>query len=316
MPVPAIILHFMKRPAELLFSLDRTWKNFSRAWKKARSKSSEKSVHDLRVTTRRLLATLELANALARDPEVPKLQRRLKKVLKGMGPLRDVQVQLQTIRQFGQGDLIADFKRSLKRLEKKQIDRIPRALKRARKEHLQDGLKEARSQFSRLHESRSQDRIHRAIERILSSRRHEFLRAEKRFQRLQQSDEEALHGMRIALKKLRYAVEAAEPVLGPSTREQTRDMRAFQQLMGESRDLEMLRGKLDRWAKKKGKRIAVAPTLDRLQEKREELVQKILKSSSDFGKVVQGADPQPVLEKTHAVAMPAPIPISVSPRSS
>jgi CHAD domain-containing protein len=316
MPVPAIILHFMKRPAELLFSLDRTWNNFSTAWKKARSKSSEKSVHDLRVTTRRLLATLELANGLARHPGVPKLQRRLKKILKRMGPLRDVQVQLQTLQQVGQGDLIADFKQTLKRREKREIDGIPQELKRGRKQRLEGELKQARSQFSRLHESKTQDRIHRAVERILSSRRNEFLRAEKRFQRVQQRDEEALHEMRIALKKLRYAVEAAEPVLGPSAREQSRDMRTFQQLMGESRDLEMLRGELEKWAKKKGKRIAVAPSLDRLQEKREALVKKIVESSSEFGKVLQTANPKPVSEKTHAVAAPAQTPIPVVPRSS
>jgi CHAD domain-containing protein len=305
----------MKRPAELLFSLDKTWNNFSNAWKKARAKSSEKSVHDLRVTTRRLLATLELANGLARDPEVPKLRRRLKKILKGMGPLRDVQVQLQNLQQVGQADLIADFKKNLKRREKKAIDRIPQELKRGRKDHLKDGLKQARSQFSRLHESIAQDRIQRAIERTLGSRRHEFLRAEKHFQRVRQTDGEALHEMRIALKKLRYAVEAAEPVLGPSAREQTRDMRAFQQLMGDSRDLEMLRGELEKWARKKGKRVAIAPTLDRLQEKREELAKKIVESSSEFGKLLQRVNPKPVSEKTHAAA-PAQIPVSVPSRSS
>jgi CHAD domain-containing protein len=46
--------------------------------------------------------------------------------------------------------------------------------------------------------------------------------------------------MRIALKKLRYVVEAAQPVLGLSGKHQADEMHAFQQLMGDSRDVEML----------------------------------------------------------------------------
>jgi CHAD domain-containing protein len=82
----------MKRPGELLSLFDRSWEDFSGAWKKARAKASEKSIHDLRVSTCRLIATLELVRSLARREEVDHLQRSFKKVLKRMGPLRDVQV--------------------------------------------------------------------------------------------------------------------------------------------------------------------------------------------------------------------------------
>jgi CHAD domain-containing protein len=301
----------MKRPTALLFSLDRTWSDFSNAWKKARSKSSEKSVHDLRVSTRRLIAILELANALSNRKEIPKLQKRLKKILKSMGPLRDVQVQLETVSHVGNGDLIADFKRTLKRREKREINRIPLELKRGRKDRLEGKLKRARSEFSRLNGTRNNERIHRTIERILGLRRNEFLKAERRFQKFQQRDGEALHEMRIALKKLRYVVEAAEPVLGPSAKEQSRGMRTFQQLMGDSRDLEMLRAELEKWARKKGKQLAAVPALERLQEKREGLVKKIVVSSNDFGKLLQRSTPKPVSEKTHAVISPVETPAPV-----
>ena len=79
-----MILHFMKSGADLLSSFDRSWKEFSEAWKSARSKGSEKSIHDLRVKTRRLIAVLELAQALSRRNGIDKLRRRFKKVLKSM----------------------------------------------------------------------------------------------------------------------------------------------------------------------------------------------------------------------------------------
>src|SRR5205809_1778457 len=52
----------MKRTDELVSSFNRSWKRFSGTLKKARTDASEKSVHDLRVNTRRIIATLELAS--------------------------------------------------------------------------------------------------------------------------------------------------------------------------------------------------------------------------------------------------------------
>src|SRR5438128_12484854 len=86
----------MKRADELVSSFNRSWKRFSGTWKKARADASEKSVHDLRVNTRRIIATLELARALSNRGDIAKVQRCFKQVLKSMGPLRHVQVQLDT----------------------------------------------------------------------------------------------------------------------------------------------------------------------------------------------------------------------------
>jgi hypothetical protein len=82
-------------------------------------------------------------------------------------------------------------------------------------------------------------------------------------------------------------------------------MRAFQQLMGDSRDLEMLRAELEKWANKKGKKIAIVPALESLQEKREGLIKKIVASSPKFAK--------PVVETTRAVVATPPNAATVSP---
>ena len=110
----------MKRSDELLSSFDTSWKEFSQAWKKAKAKASEKSVHDLRVNTRRLIANLELTRALSQRDDIAKLQRHFKKVLKGIGPLRDLQVQLETVAHLRQDGLVAEFKRVLERRESRE----------------------------------------------------------------------------------------------------------------------------------------------------------------------------------------------------
>src|SRR5262245_51147507 len=136
----------MKCSEELLSAFDKSWDEFSRAWKKARGKSSEKSIHDLRVNTRRLIATLELAGAITRRNQIAKLQRRFKKVLKRMGPLRDVQVQLENVSQLQQSGLIKKFKSALERRELRKTKSIRQELKRGKKTRLSKAARDARSE--------------------------------------------------------------------------------------------------------------------------------------------------------------------------
>ncbi len=295
----------VKPKDDLLSSFDNSWKNFSSAWKKARSKASEKSIHDLRVNTRRMIATLELAKALSRQSEIAKLQRRFKRVLKSMGPLRDTQVLLETVAQVQRAGVIADFTKILQRREERKIDGVRSDLKRGTKLQLSKRVKDVRSEFSRLHDTRGKDKIEHSIERLLTLRRNEFLKAERRFQKLQPLNEDLLHEMRIALKKFRYAVEAAQPLLGDSAKKRARDMHAFQQLIGESRDLEMLRVELEKWADKNGKKVAIVPALDRLRQKRETLLKKIIESSKEFEETLKTETLKPVAEKTQIVNAPA-----------
>jgi CHAD domain-containing protein len=294
----------METSVELLSALDKSWNQFTRTWKKSRTKASEKSVHDLRVNTRRLMAALELTAAVCAPGDVRQLQRRLKKLLKGMGTLRDVQVQLELVSELKQIDVIAGFKRRLERRERREIATIQGELKRGRKRRLEDAFEAVRFKLSRTQASMSNEKFHRSVERFLSARHHQYLKAVQRFQRVQPFNEDAFHEMRIALKKLRYAVEAAEPLLGRSAREQARKMHTFQQLMGDSRDLEILRTELESWANKKGKKIAVVPVLDRLQSHREALLKRISESSDKLERVFETESAKPVVETTAIVEVP------------
>jgi CHAD domain-containing protein len=107
--------------------------------------------------------------------------------------------------------------------------------------------------------------------------------------------------MRIALKKLRYVVEAAQAVLGRYARERARRMHTFQQLLGDTRDLELLRTRLEKWATKRGKIIAIAPALEDLQEKREGLMQKIVESAAALDNIFPEEHLKPTVEKTLAI---------------
>jgi CHAD domain-containing protein len=249
---------------------------------------------------------LDLAQALSQRDGIASLQRRFKKVLRKMGPLRDVQVQLENVSQIPQAPVITAFKNRLERRERQAIKKIPSELKRGRKQRLAKDVKGVLAKLGHTEELSGNGRVRHSVERVLTSRRNEFLKAERRFQRLHAADEDALHQMRIALKKMRYVVEAAQPVLGAEAKKRARQMRAFQQLMGDSRDLEMLRAELERWANKRGRKIAIVPALETLQEKREGLIRKIVESSPKFDKLVRKDNPKPVVETTHAAVASVP----------
>jgi CHAD domain-containing protein len=300
----------MRTPDQFLDTFDKTWNDFSAAWKKARAKASEKAVHDLRVNTRRLTATLELTRSLSKHEEILKLQRRFKKVLKAMGPLRDAQVQLKGISKVRQAGPIVAFHRSLRRRARRETGKISKNLKPAAKTRLTESVKVVRSEFVRLHDKLGSERMNVAVERVLRSRRSEYVKTRKQFK---PSDEETLHDMRIALKKLRYIVEAAAPILGEHAAQPARKMQELQTLLGDARDLELLRTRLEKWAAKRGKKIAVAPALDSLQEKQQSLLAKIEETSAALEGMLRTESIKPALEKTLAVSEePKAIPSSTT----
>jgi len=290
----------MKVTGAFSSAFDRSWSEFLSARKKVRFKASGKSVHDLRVSTRRINASLELMHSLSRSGDITDLQRDFKKILKCMGPIRDLQVQIELLSELRPAGPIADFKRSLERREKREIAGVRKDLKRRTKRRLVKQVEAVRSELVRLHERLGPEKIRNSVDRVLRVRRNTFVRTRKNFK---PSEGETMHRMRIALKKLRYAFEAAQPVLGNSASERARDLHVLQQIMGDARDVELLKERLEKWASKRGNKIAIAPILDTLQEKWDGLMVKIKDATAAFEDVVPAAEtPRPAVEKTLAAS--------------
>ena len=57
----------------LLEALEKRWKNYRVELKRCRAEFSNEAVHDLRVAVRRLLAVIELLNAISPRPRLQKL---------------------------------------------------------------------------------------------------------------------------------------------------------------------------------------------------------------------------------------------------
>jgi len=284
---------------EVLASIHKPWKEFLKAWKQARSTASEKSIHDLRVSTRRMIASLEVVRAASSSQSVALLQKQFKKDLKRMGPLRDLQVQLEKLTRLRVNGVVTDFKRRLERREEDETKEIRDKLKPQERRQLERSLQEVRSIFDKADGNID---IRRRMEEIVRVRRSEFFKTRRRFK---PGNDETLHEMRIALKKFRYVTEVAAPYLGKWAKESADTMHAYQQLMGDSRDVELLRNELEKWAAKRGKMIAVVPVLDRLSRRRMRLLKSITKSSDMLEHILPIERLRPTQKTTrHGIATP------------
>src|SRR6187401_295596 len=101
-------------------NLLKGWNAFSAEWKEVRHESSERAVHDCRVAARRLIAELEIVAALTRTGKHRDTVRKLRKTLKRLGPLRDIQVHMRRAL-LVHSHLTKQFSQFLKQREKEEI---------------------------------------------------------------------------------------------------------------------------------------------------------------------------------------------------
>jgi hypothetical protein len=86
-------------------------------------------------------------------------------------------------------------------------------------------------------------------------------------------------------------------------------MHAFQQLLGNTRDVQLFRMELDAWASKRGRKIALVPLLEQLEETSRHNLQEIVESVAAFEDVFSDQNLRPAVEKTHAAELPAEEPL-------
>src|SRR5262245_39125417 len=108
----------------LLKTVWDNWDELRKTWKGVRQKMDEDSIHDLRVASRRVGAGLFLLEAILQDDRSSKARRRLKRLMKKLGPLRDVQVQISIVEKWKRRGNLGKFKKLLRDAEKKERARV------------------------------------------------------------------------------------------------------------------------------------------------------------------------------------------------
>ncbi|MBI5953498.1 MAG: CHAD domain-containing protein [Chloroflexi bacterium] len=214
----------------LLDSLTSRWKRYKTELKNCRDEFSEEAVHDFRVAARRLLASLDLLQAIIHGAKTKKIRRILKDQLDNLDELRDAQVMLADIAEnIQKNPSLKPFEEYLQRREKKLMRAARRGIKSLK-------IGELAKRMRKLEEAvgESQPDGLDPLPAVDES----YARVIQRYGKVDPAQSATIHRLRIAFKKFRYMVESIHPTLKGFPEDTLKRMHDYQTSMGEIQDME------------------------------------------------------------------------------
>lgn len=196
-----------------------------------------KRVHDVRVAIRRLLVALDLATSTGQTPR-PRTRRRLKRLLDGLSPLRDTEVQLKALPPLATSHPQAEELGKVLRARKRDLER--EAAKQLAKFEIEDferDLQLISGALSTAEEIPPGEVLEAALAGELAKR---HLRAARDWQAASAQDPKSLHRVRLSLKGYRYALDALVPILPGAARELSARVARLQDQLGVAHDAHVL----------------------------------------------------------------------------
>jgi len=222
------------------------WDQLRKAWRAVCNDFDAASVHDVRSASRRVVAALLLLEAAAGIGSPSKARRRMKRLTKRLGRLRDVQVQISIVEEWQATGASNRFLNSLKALETKERRSARRYLTSTRKQKIRRSLRAFERVIEKSLAKRTLKAIHAEIRIALNNQRQAFRLARKRGS----SDSESLHLLRTTARKLRYSLEAAASTIGPAPKGESQRLRRYQTELGRRRDLQIVKDEFEQWRQK------------------------------------------------------------------
>ena len=202
------------------------------------------SVHQMRVSIRRMRSLFRLIGSYYRPGIVAKYQRGLRDIARALGAIRDLDVLILDLQEF-QASLPAESRPAMEELLTLLDAR--RSQYRLRLNELFDSKRYGRfvQQFRRLctKSGAGARRIKRReaphqVRHVLPLLLHERMAHVKAYDTVLPATEDAtLHNLRVEFKQLRYAVEFYQPVLGISAGRFLRQVKAMQEILGRINDI-------------------------------------------------------------------------------
>lgn len=208
----------------------------------AASAGDVSAIHQARVATRRLREALPL---VVRGSSARKLARVARRLTRALGPVRELDVALLTLQELaGQRDVPRAGVTALQQVIRQERSRLHQDMRRTIDRCRLDKLGEKLLTAARKHDALG-PRPRATDPKQLSAAR---ARAARRAERLAASIENAaaiyladrLHEVRIAVKKLRYAMEIVRELSGSRAMVRIMTLKRAQDLLGRIHDLEVL----------------------------------------------------------------------------
>lgn len=265
----------------LALSLKKQWKCYRKQLRKCQRRFSERSVHDLRVSARRLLSLLDLLAPFLAPGRVKKAHSALKRHLDTFDDLRDTQVQLPAVREARQHFPAAGrFYRFLKKREARLSRSTCKKARRLRSQPLSKLVSAARADVKawlRKSGSRQPNPL------LLSAVNRAFTLTRQLKERIQPEDTHSIHCTRVAFKRFRYVIEDLADHLPWANEALQAKMHDYQTLMGGIQDSEVLLRAFQKFLRKHEADIESGlPFEHELQERRRRLIGKYLTTADQL----------------------------------
>jgi len=297
--------HSPSRPARasLVFAniLWTRWRRYRTCLRHCRKEFSMEALHQLRVATRRLRTFVRLLEPLTEHVPERKACRLLKRRLKALGKLRDVQVQRMEILS-GQKRFpgLAGASERLGRREKRLAAAVLDKICSFKNRKLQQNLQAVRAELEGTSLNDTE-----LLSRVWQSAQEAFNEVVSRRRTIDPRDAPTIHRTRVAFKKFRYIVEGLSPSFTGLTRAQLGPMSDFQTSMGLIQDLEITESWLQEFVQEHPEEAAgVRPFLTHLRRRKLALQRAFVCSADrlfEFWPIpnleaqIQGRPVQPVL---------------------
>jgi CHAD domain-containing protein len=217
-------------------TLGRRWETYRKELRVCKHRFSARTVHELRVASRRLIAQLVMLGCVGVGTREEEARRVLKRRLKALSELRDVHVQRLFIEQqmtrFPDLSMVCD---DLRRRERK-LERVAAGkVKRFKTRKLRKSLEALAVRLTR----RSGQADYLAA-KVTQATARAFADVARRRQAIDPAKPSTIHRTRIAFKKFRYMVESLSPEFTGLSKRDLRVLAVYQRKMGILQDLEVL----------------------------------------------------------------------------
>lgn len=247
----------------LLVRLDASYSDYTRKLIESRLAYSDDAVHDFRVASRRLRTLVSLIDSLCPSEQATEMTGSIRRRLKMFGPLRDVQVQMNTIK-----NMLWDFPQL--EVYYDELNRLEDQMKRELREKMStfdtaefDGIifeMKQSAAFDRGGLDSAADKLNESLD---AARR----KVELRIESARADRPESIHSVRLAFKKFRYLTEHVAKLINFGSNEYE-FLKKFQTIMGEIQDNIVLRKSLEDYAdSREAEAITRLPQIVKLLEK-------------------------------------------------
>lgn len=261
--------------------LEDRWSSYCAEYHQCSKHCSEKAVHELRVSIRRLLAQLVLVEEVLPGSAQSKVRKALKSRFKELGGLRDVHVQRQAIaRLLSRHPPLVLLDADLRRREKRLVKEAARSLESGREQKLLNWIESV--QGSLLQDADNEAAQRRMLSQIMDATTAAFDKVNRRLSEATPSEPETIHRVRLAYKRFRYMVEALSPTWTGYAPKRLRKMAYYQRRMGRIQDLEVLRSTLSDFARlNPASRKALRPVGKLIDRRRSEALRAFLRNADE-----------------------------------